>query len=182
MDPGSWFDPSPKVPRSADVRASDAEREAVVDRLRTHFAEGRLDHEELEERVEAAYRAKMRSELDGLLADLPAAVSPPESPPSPPVAPPSYRPLLGYALRWVVIDLGAVAIWAASGLHQPFWPEWLLLGSGLLVGRRAARRLDRQDRARYGPCRPRRWESQDRLGRGSSARPSHEDWGPRHLI
>lgn len=159
------------------MRASDAEREAVVDRLRAHFAEGRLDHAELEERVEAAYRAKMRSELDGLLADLPALA--PLQPPPPPVAPPSYRPLLGYALRWAVIDLGAISIWAASGFHQPFWPEWLLFGSGLFVGRRAARRLEGPGRT--GRCH-RRWDSPDHFGRGSSARSSREDCGPRHLI
>lgn len=87
MDPGSWSAPSPRAPRSGDVRASDAEREAVVDRLRAHFAEGRLDHAELEERVEAAYRAKMRSELDGLLADLPAV-----APLQPPLLRRSRRP------------------------------------------------------------------------------------------
>src|SRR4051812_4060171 len=54
-----------------DVRASDAERDATVDRLRTAAAEGRLTLEELTDRIEAAAGAVMRSELMRLTADLP---------------------------------------------------------------------------------------------------------------
>ncbi|HWX75177.1 MAG TPA: DUF1707 domain-containing protein, partial [Solirubrobacteraceae bacterium] len=54
-----------------DVRASDAEREHVVRALRTHYASGRLDGDELERRIEHAYRATARSALRRLLADLP---------------------------------------------------------------------------------------------------------------
>ena len=39
-------------------RASDAEREAVAERLRRAAAEGRLDADELEERVGRAYGAQ----------------------------------------------------------------------------------------------------------------------------
>jgi uncharacterized protein DUF1707 len=55
------------------TRASDAEREAVVARLRDAAAEGRLTVEELDERVDAAYGATTRAELEPLTADLPAA-------------------------------------------------------------------------------------------------------------
>jgi hypothetical protein len=54
------------------TRASDAEREAVVARLRDAAAEGRLTVEELAERIEAAYAARTRDELEALTADLPA--------------------------------------------------------------------------------------------------------------
>lgn len=54
------------------VRASDAERERVVDQLREHFAAGRLDPEEFTERMEGAFAARYRDELPGLLADLPS--------------------------------------------------------------------------------------------------------------
>jgi hypothetical protein len=179
MDAGSW-----SAPRSGarDVRASDAEREAVVERLRAHFAEGRLDHDELEERVEAAYRAKMRSELDGLLRDLPAPPSEPtpsttSAPRQPPPSP--YRPLVGYALRWAAVDLGAVGLWAMSGVHQAFWPEWLLLLSGILVARRAGRRLEGRERS--GRCRH-RFGNDPGFGRGSSIGAPDEQRGPRHLI
>ncbi|WP_053227264.1 DUF1707 SHOCT-like domain-containing protein [Solirubrobacter soli] len=55
-----------------EIRASDAERDATVDRLREAAAEGRLTLEELSDRVETAAGAVMRSELDALTRDLPA--------------------------------------------------------------------------------------------------------------
>ena len=55
------------------TRASDAEREATVQRLQTAGAEGRLTVEELAERIDAAYSAQTRAELEPLVADLPAA-------------------------------------------------------------------------------------------------------------
>ena len=56
----------------SEVRASDAEREATVVRLRDAAGEGRLNLEELAERVEAADGAGTRAELAGLVSDLPA--------------------------------------------------------------------------------------------------------------
>ena len=55
-----------------DVRASDAERDAAIERLRDAAAEGRLTFEELADRIEAAASAVMRSDLEPLTADLPA--------------------------------------------------------------------------------------------------------------
>ena len=54
------------------TRASDAEREATVAHLREAAAEGRLDVEELADRIDAAYAATTRAELEPLTADLPA--------------------------------------------------------------------------------------------------------------
>ena len=54
------------------IRASDQERESVVDVLRDAFTEGRLTFDEFEERTAAAYGAKMWTELRELTADLPA--------------------------------------------------------------------------------------------------------------
>lgn len=53
------------------VRASDADREAVVARLQTALAEGRLDVEEFAERAHAAYGAATLADLDALVGDLP---------------------------------------------------------------------------------------------------------------
>jgi hypothetical protein len=55
------------------IRASDAERESVVDVLRDAYTDGRLTLEEFEERTSAAYAAKTWTELRELTADLPAA-------------------------------------------------------------------------------------------------------------
>jgi Domain of unknown function (DUF1707)/FHA domain len=54
------------------VRASDAEREQVLDKLGTGFAEGRLSHDTFVFRVEATLLARRRGELDSQIADLPA--------------------------------------------------------------------------------------------------------------
>lgn len=56
-----------------EVRASDAEREQTVERLRTAAGEGRLTLEELSDRIEAAGGARTRGELARLTGDLPPA-------------------------------------------------------------------------------------------------------------
>ncbi|MEV5004140.1 DUF1707 domain-containing protein [Streptomyces sp. NPDC056159] len=54
-----------------ELRASDADRERVVEHLRDALAEGRLDMTEFEERLEAAYQARTYGELAPLTRDLP---------------------------------------------------------------------------------------------------------------
>jgi hypothetical protein len=53
------------------MRVSDNERERVALFLREQSLEGRLDHDELDERMGAAYRAKTAGELQDLIEDLP---------------------------------------------------------------------------------------------------------------
>jgi hypothetical protein len=81
-----------------DVRASDAERDEAIDRLRGAAAEGRLTLEELADRSEAAHKAVTRRELARLVEDLPAAL---------PAAPGDARPVramgdIRRAGAWVV--------------------------------------------------------------------------------
>ncbi|MFE6481418.1 DUF1707 domain-containing protein [Streptomyces sp. NPDC057757] len=54
-----------------ELRASDADREQVAEVLRDALAEGRLDMEEFEERLEATYRARTYGELTPITRDLP---------------------------------------------------------------------------------------------------------------
>jgi len=56
----------------SDVRASDTEREATIERLRVAAGEGRLDLEQLADRIEAAGASGTRTELERLTGDLPA--------------------------------------------------------------------------------------------------------------
>jgi uncharacterized protein DUF1707 len=51
--------------------ASDRDREATVLRLRAAHLEGRIDHEELEERIGRAHASRTREELDEVASDLP---------------------------------------------------------------------------------------------------------------
>jgi hypothetical protein len=61
------------MPRQSSLRAADADREAVTERLREAAAEGRLEPDELEDRVHTALRARTYGELERVVADLPAA-------------------------------------------------------------------------------------------------------------
>ena len=54
------------------VRASDQDRDAVVQRLQQAFAERRLDDDEFDERMRGALTARTGADLDKLTADLPA--------------------------------------------------------------------------------------------------------------
>jgi len=59
------------VARRGSLRASDADRELIVDRLRAAAGEGRLAAHELEDRVGAALTARTYGELDATVRDLP---------------------------------------------------------------------------------------------------------------
>lgn len=112
---------------TARIRAGDADRERVVAALRTHHAEGRLDLDEFQTRVDAAYAAKYVDELPPLVADLP-----PESRPSEPAAAPTTArcpirrgvsvPLIALlTMLLLVTTVGALA----HG-HPPFGLFWAL--------------------------------------------------------
>lgn len=58
------------------MRASDADRDQVADRLREALAEGRITPEEHAERIDMVYKAKTYAELEPVLSDLPAAAAP----------------------------------------------------------------------------------------------------------
>jgi hypothetical protein len=58
-------------PQQASLRASDADRQAAVERLEKALAEGRITAEEFRQRTEAAYAATTTAALRPLLADLP---------------------------------------------------------------------------------------------------------------
>src|SRR5207247_11077364 len=113
---------------SPELRASDAEREAVAQELRDHAAAGRLDPDELEERLTRAYSAKTHGELEGLTTDLPAAAPAP--------APPELKRrelpdrMKPVAARWVAFNVAAILVWAATGDGlNDFWPKWVLLAT-----------------------------------------------------
>lgn len=77
-----------------EMRASDAERERVAEVLREAVAEGRLQMEEFEQRLDAAYKARTHGELEPLVRDLPV---PGGGAPAPAVA--GQRPRTGSLAR-----------------------------------------------------------------------------------
>ena len=54
-----------------DLRIGDAEREQTMAALREHFAQGRLTHEELDERLDRTLAARTGRDLAQITADLP---------------------------------------------------------------------------------------------------------------
>ncbi|MFD6157931.1 DUF1707 domain-containing protein [Nocardia sp. NPDC060256] len=88
------FDPTVFGPPT--LRVGTAERERAAEMLGKHFAAGRLDVDEYDERVGRAYTAKTADELAVLFTDLPS--------PAPPVTatPPAGRP-------WRLLPVAVVA-------------------------------------------------------------------------
>lgn len=116
-----------------EVRASDAERKAVVDELTRHCGEGRLTLEETEERIAAAWAARTVADLTTLLSDLPR---PRKGPSGPPARMHERRStaaqtLFAVHLRvYLIVNAFLIAIWALTGSSE-FWPIWPILGWGL---------------------------------------------------
>ncbi len=116
-------------PGGPATRASDRERDVVVQRVQDAFAEGRLDDAEFDERTRAALTARTHADLDALLADLPAS----------PSAPPPVRAVPGpgrYAIalkssvrragRWRVPERYTTVVYKGGG--------WLDLRAAELSG------------------------------------------------
>ena len=53
------------------TRISDSDRERAMADLAGHYADGRLDHEEYDERLDAIWTARTRADLAVLFSDLP---------------------------------------------------------------------------------------------------------------
>jgi hypothetical protein len=60
------------MPTDDPIRASDADREVVVDTLREAYMAGRLTHDEFDERMSAAYSSRTWGDLRQLTTDLPS--------------------------------------------------------------------------------------------------------------
>lgn len=58
------------------TRIGDAERDRATSELGQHYADGRLDHEEYDERLDAIWSAKTSADLDVVFHDLPRQLVP----------------------------------------------------------------------------------------------------------
>lgn len=105
------------VARYTSLRASDADREAAAERLRHAAVEGRLEPDELEQRLHTAFRARTYGELNRLLVDLPA-VQPRQ------VVRPAARVAFVVAVRVAVV----LAVIAAVAVVAAFTFAWWLIG------------------------------------------------------
>jgi hypothetical protein len=122
--------------RYDSLRASDTDRDAVTERLRVAAGEGRLDPDELEERVDSALRARTYGELDRLVADLPG----PPNTPSRRTRAVAQSALLGAGLlAAVTVAFAVVAVVVVLVLAAAAW--WLACVAFCLLFHRSRRRL-----------------------------------------
>jgi Domain of unknown function (DUF1707) len=120
------------------MRASDAERNEVADKLSRHFADGRLDQAEFKTRLDKAMGATTRGDLDGLFDDLPRLET--ESPPEAP----RRRRFVPFVVLIALVAVAASSTW--SVVHVP-WLLFVMIGLLLWhrAGHRHARRLPRPE-------------------------------------
>lgn len=151
--------------RRSHLRASDADRDYVAERLRNAAAEGRLSAEELEHRLGAALSARTYGELDAVVADLPRdrTVGPARGPrpirlrPATVVALALLFPIAVAAVAAAVVAAVAVlTTWAAVVVLAALFlgPRGRALRGPWAMGCRPARRVRRVDRSAIGSFTP----------------------------
>jgi len=106
------------------LRASDAERERVAAALRRHHVDGRIDTEELQERLERAYAARTTGDLAPLLSDLPPEGGPRRARPTSRLPAP---PLIAVAVAALLVLATAGAVAHGHPGPLPFVAVLLLL-------------------------------------------------------
>ncbi|MFE2995507.1 DUF1707 domain-containing protein [Nocardia sp. NPDC059246] len=141
-----------------NMRASDRDREQIVDRLRVAMGEGRITLHEFDERLQQVYSARTYGELAPILSDLPVPRGPgrPVGRPDDGGSVPVWVKIIW--TPWVFVNLMCVVIWVATGMGY-FWPIWVAVpwglalliptSIGMVVQRDAQRR--RAARERYRP-------------------------------
>ena len=116
------------------LRISDEDRHQVAEVLRRAAGEGRIDLDELDQRLEAAYAAKTYGELVPLTVDLPIGTTHPVAP-----RPEQHRPVPAagpvYATSLAIMgECKRVGAWTVDGTHNAF----ALMGSVVLDLRQAS--------------------------------------------
>ena len=110
---------TPRARVRPDLRVSDAERAAVAERLSKHYADGRLDEAEFNERVEMAMKAKTQSDFSGLFGDLPDVEAPTAI----------SRERRGHTHHFILLLIAVIVIAAVVGeaIMRSVFP-WLVVG------------------------------------------------------
>ena len=129
------------------LRVSDAERNAVAERLSAHYADGRLDQAEFDERINQTMSAKTRGDLRGIFDDLPDPEEPAGASPvsgGGPALPCRSRRRGGVVrplfLAVIVIALTSLAWHTVTNFYIPWFPIALVLAVALIVTRSSRRR------------------------------------------
>ncbi len=116
--------------QAPQMKASDADRDAVVSVLSENYQAGRLTTEELDDRTGQALAARTFGELQALTADLPGPV-PPAPQPGPVPTMPGETARYGRSARRLPLVIALVAVIAIARVgfslgtgHSGFW--WLI--------------------------------------------------------
>ena len=121
---------------AAEMRASDADRDAVLSELSEHFQAGRLTAAEFDERAGQTLAARTWGELTDLLRDLPTARPGPRALTAASSAAPPERPSGRPALLPVAVLAGiGIAVAMSVGVAHDRWGFWWLLLAVLFVAR-----------------------------------------------
>src|SRR5918995_2897739 len=111
------------------LRAGDADRERVAQRLRRAHDEGRLDLDEFDERITSAYAARTFADLDELTADLPPDTTPARTPVRRDRVdrPVQRRPDKAAVQMWATASVVNIAIWGILAVSVGVWvyPWWI---------------------------------------------------------
>jgi len=137
------------------IRVSDAERNTVAEMLGQHYADGRLDQAEFDDRVNRTMAAKTRGDLAGLFDDLPEtgpAGAGPAGPGGPNGSAVSYRrprrrggivrPLLLLILLFICANFAWHAFTSLFFIQPLVW-AFVIVAVVLLVNRSHHHRHDR---------------------------------------
>ena len=121
----------------AAMRASDADRDAVLSDLSEHFQAGRLTAEEFDERAGRALAARTWGELKDLLHDLPTTLPGPRVPAAVIPGARSERPAGRRAPVPVPVLAGiGIAIAVSVGVAHSGWGLLWLVFAALFIARR----------------------------------------------
>jgi Domain of unknown function (DUF1707) len=111
---------------SDEVRASDEQRDRAAAEVREHYAAGRLDDDELGDRLDAIYHARTEEELRALRKDLPVLPAAQRAELAERRAH-LQRRLIQHTGEALVPFLICTGIWVAAGASGAFWPIWVAL-------------------------------------------------------
>ncbi|KQY64136.1 DUF1707 SHOCT-like domain-containing protein [Nocardioides sp. Root140] len=165
--PAIWdeFEHDPRDADNRALRAADRDRDVVRRVLEQAYGDGRLDRTELDERTDRVLGSRTLGELPALIGDLvPVTATTPAA-----LVNHDQRAVLAWRkdrkdALWTFLSASLICwvIWAATsfggdGFHPNFpWPLFVMLGTGLNLGRvvfmrdemveRERRRLEKKER------------------------------------
>ncbi len=134
--------------QSPELRAGDSDRDHTIAQLREAYAEGRLNSQEFDARLDRAHAARTFGELAELTRDLPVPTSlaPSVAGGDPPSA--RRRGMRDVWAAWlgvgVIVNIVWLGTWMGNGSAPYDWPIWVMgpWGGALIIATLARNRND----------------------------------------